>query len=257
MITIKNKAAIKKMHHAGQVIAQIFDMLSAIIKPGINTLVVDSFVEQELKKNGLVSQTKGYRGYRHASCVSLNDEVVHGVPDEGKTVKDGDLVKVDICASWQGYCSDAARCYAVGTVDGNTAKLMSVAQQALDAGIAAAKPGNRLTDISASIQAVIEEHGYGIVRDFAGHGIGKSMHEDPEILNYGKGGQGPVLRVGMTLAIEPMLTLGKHDVYVTNDGWTVKTKDKSLAAHVEDTIAIADSGARILTRKQTEESTCE
>lgn len=249
MITIKNKIAIQKMHHAGQILADLTEKISNKLIPGINALELNDWIEQELLKNGLVSQSKGYKGYQHGSCISINDEVVHGIPHEKKILKDGDLVKVDICASWKGYCADMARSYIVGKISPNVAKLIEVAQVALDKGIEKAKPGNHVSDISSAIQAEIDKHGFGIVRDFAGHGIGKRMHEDPEILNYGKPGCGPIIRPGMTFAIEPMITMGNHQVYITNDGWTVKTKDQSLAAHVEDTIVVTSEGARILTRK--------
>ncbi|MEX0939978.1 MAG: type I methionyl aminopeptidase [Candidatus Babeliales bacterium] len=252
MITIKNKLSIQKMQQAGQLLADLFDQLLIKIVPGITTLEIDSWIEDFLRTNNLVSQSKGYKGYSHASCISVNDEVVHGIPCNNKIIKDGDLVKIDICASWKGYCADAARCYFIGQPKEETKQLVNVAQRALDKGIEKALPGNRLSDISAAIQAEIEKSGYGIVRDFAGHGIGKFMHEDPEILNYGKPGHGPILRPGMTFAIEPMITQGKCDVYITNDGWTVKTKDKSLAAHVEDTIVITNEGVQILTRKNIE-----
>jgi len=252
MIIIKNKLAIQKMHNAGQLLADILDTVGSIIKPGMSTLEIDQWIEAQLKERDLVSQSKGYMGYRHSSCVSINDEVVHGVPRKDNIVKDGDLVKVDICAAWKGYCADAARCFVVGKPNGKMAELIAVAQAALDKGIAQAKPGNRISDISATIQEEVERHGFGVIRDFAGHGIGKQMHEEPEVLNYGKPGKGPVLRPGMTLAIEPMITEGSYSVYITQDGWTVKTKDKGLAAHVEDTIVITNDGARILTRKDTQ-----
>jgi len=196
----------------------------------------------------MVSQSKGYMGYKHASCISLNDEVVHGVPSSKRLLKDGDLVKVDVCASLDGYCADMARMFVVGKPSQQVSHFINVARQALDKGIAQAKAGNRLSDISAAIQAEVEKHGFSVVRDFAGHGIGKTMHEDPEVLNFGKPGKGPLLRPGMTLAIEPMITMGTYDVYVTDDGWTVKTMDKSLAAHVEDTVAITQNEPLVLTR---------
>jgi methionyl aminopeptidase len=249
MITIKNKQAIQKMQTAGQLLANIFDELPSVVGEGISTLEIDAWIEQALVERELVSQTKGYKSYRHASCISLNDEVVHGIPQKNKIVKHGDLVKIDICASWKGYCADGARCYFVGEPSQEAQRLVMAAQAALDKGIEKAIPGNRLTDISAAIQAEVEKHGFGVVRDFAGHGIGKQMHEDPEILNYGKPGQGPVLRPGMTFALEPMITMGRYEVYIVDDGWTVKTKDKSLAAHVEDTILITQEGPKILTRR--------
>ncbi len=248
MIVVKNNASISKMAEAGLKLASVFDELKNIMRPGISTQDIDSWIAGQLKEKELVSATKGYMGYRHVSCISVNDEVVHGVPSVKQLIKDGDIVKVDICASWRGYCADMARVFLVGNVSDNAKKLIAVAQAALDKGIEQARPGNRLSDISAAIQKEVERNGYGVVRDFAGHGIGKQMHEDPEILNYGEPGKGPVLRVGMAFAIEPMITEGGYDVYVAQDGWTVKTEDGLLAAHVEDTIVITDNGPRILTR---------
>ena len=236
------------MEEAGRLLIEIFDQIPALLKPGLSTLELDLWIEEQQKMRNLVSKSKGYRGYRHVSCISINDEVVHGVPSAKRIMVDGDLVKVDVCASWNGYCADMARSYFIGSHSVQAQKLVEVAQQALDKGIEKARPGNRLTDISAAIQNEVERHGFGVVRDFAGHGIGHQMHEDPEILNYGKAGQGPLLQPGMTFALEPMITLGKYDVYVTNDGWTVKTVDKSLAAHVEDTIVITQDKPKIITR---------
>jgi len=249
MIQIKNKMSIQKMDMAGSLLSEIMETVGKEVGPGVSTAKLDERIHNLLNQKGLVSRTKGYMGYQHVSCISVNDEVVHGVPTKEKILKDGDLVKIDICASWKGYCADMARCFFVGDVSETIQQLVAVAQCSLKKGIEKAVPGNRLSDISAAIQQEVEKHGYGIVRDFAGHGIGKNMHEDPEVLNYGKPGQGPILRHGMTLAIEPMITLGKHSVYVDGDGWTVKTRDKSIAAHVEDTVLITESGPRVLTRK--------
>lgn len=252
MITIKNKMALRKMEQAGQSLAKIFEEIRPLLRPGVSTLEIDSDIAKRLIQKGLTSRTKGYMGYKHVSCISVNDEVVHGVPNKDKLLVPGDVVKIDICASWKGYCGDMARTFFIVQSTPESRKLAEVAQSALDKGIEKARVGNRLTDISAAIQAEVERHGFGVVRDFAGHGIGKQLHEEPELLNYGKAGQGPVLRAGMTLAIEPMITQGAYDVYITQDGWTVKTKDKSLAAHVEDTVAITDQGPKILTRLQEE-----
>lgn len=254
MIMIKNKASIMKMETAGKLLAGVMRDVEAVIKPGISTAEIDTWIDLELKKRGLVSRTKGYMGYRHSSCISVNDEVVHGVPSKQKKIQLNDLIKIDICASWKGYCADMARCFFVGG-DGSLSqqrlyKMIEVAEQALFAGVAKAVVGNRLSDISAAVQQVVEKEGFGVVRDFAGHGIGKLMHEEPEILNYGRPGQGPVLRAGMTFAIEPMITEKSYDVYVEDDGWTVKTVDKGWAAHVEDTILITDNGPVFLTRQQ-------
>ena len=251
MITIKNKAAIQKMTEAGRLLSEIFDSVPTMIKPGVNTQAIDAWFEKQMIARTLAPKCKGYHGYKHVSCISVNDEVVHSVPSVIKILTEGDLVTVDVCASWQGYCADMARSYFVGEAPSPEAKkLVTVAQQALDRGISMARPGNHLSDISAAIQAEVEKYGFGVVRDFAGHGIGKQMHEDPEILNYGQPGQGPVLRPGMTFALEPMITLRNYDVYITEDGWTVKTSDKSLAAHVEDTVVITENEPKVITRKQ-------
>lgn len=247
MIVIKNKASIKKMEEAGTLLSGMFDELASFIKEGITTLDIDAWVEKQLHKRDLTSRMKGYMGYRHVSCISVNDEVVHGVPST-RILQDGDFVKVDVCASYKGYCADMARPFFIGNVSDDAKQLALVAERSLNAGIAKAVPGNRLGDISAAIQEVVEQAGYGVVRDFAGHGIGKHMHEDPEVLNYGKKGHGPVLRQGMAFAIEPMITKGDYEVCVAQDGWTVCTKDNSLAAHVEDTIVIMNDGPKILTR---------
>lgn len=248
MIIIKNKAAIMKMEIAARKLAEVIQEITPLVKEGVTTLELDTAVVKKLSEKGLVSRCKGYLGYQHVTCISVNEEVVHGVPRKEKVIKDGDLVKIDICASWKTYCADMARCFLIGNVSDGIQKLARVAQQSLDKGIEQAVVGNRVSDISAAVQKEVEKNGFGVVRDFAGHGIGKSLHEDPEVLNYGKPGRGPILRAGMTLAIEPMITYGKYDVYVTHDGWTVKTEDKSWAAHVEDTVLITESGPKILTR---------
>lgn len=248
MITIKNSFAQERMVIAGQILAQLFELLREFIEPGMDTLGIDTFIADYLTKHKLISCSKGYLGYRHVSCISINDEVVHGVPRETMKIAEGDLVKVDVCASYDGYCADMARGYCMGTPTKEVATFLSVAQMALDKGIEHARPGERLSNISASIQQETERNGYGIVREFAGHGIGKKMHEDPEILNYGTAGSGPLIRPGMAFAIEPMITMGDERIYILNDGWTVKTMDKSLAAHVEDTVIVTEHGPKIITR---------
>ncbi|HEV2601661.1 MAG TPA: type I methionyl aminopeptidase [Candidatus Babeliales bacterium] len=248
MITIKNKDAIYKMGRAGQLLAGIFNELIPLIVPGISTFEIDAFVEKRLRDNGLLSKMKGYMGYKHVSCVSINDEVVHGVPHRDSVLKNGDIVKVDVCASWKGYSADMARVFFVGDVKEEVRRLVAVGQSSLEKGIAQARAGNYLTDISAAIQKEVEANGFGVVRDFAGHGIGKQMHEDPEILNYGVPGKGPLLKPGMTFALEPMVTMGHYDVYVAKDGWTVRTVDTSMAVHVEDTVLITNNEPVVLTR---------
>jgi methionyl aminopeptidase len=248
MIAIKNKAAIMKMEKAGQLLSSVFDGILSLIRPGANTLELDTWIADQLAQKDLVSQSKGYKGYKHVSCISLNDEVVHGIPAISTILKNGDLVKIDVCASWRGYCADMARTFTVGLVDDRVQKFVDVAQQALQKGIEKARAGNYVSDISAAIQQEVERHGFGVVRVFAGHGIGKHMHEEPEILNYGQPGKGAILKPGMALAIEPMITMGEFDVYVAKDGWTAKTMDKCLAAHVEDTVVVTEGDPKIITR---------
>jgi len=257
MIAIKNKVAIRKMEQAGARLVEIFKEIASLVKPGTTTLEIDQAIESRLKAKGMESKTKGYMGYQHASCISVNDVVVHGVPSAKIILANGDLVKIDVCASWNGYCADMARSFYVGQAPHDVACFIENAQRALNKGIEQARPGNRLGDISAAIQKEIEAGGYGIIRDFAGHGIGKQMHEEPEILNVGSAGEGPILRAGMAFAIEPMTTMGKHDVYITDDGWTVKTADKSLAAHVEDTVVVTENGPKILTRTTAANAACD
>ena len=249
---IKSNDAIFKMRTAGKLLAEMFEIIQEVIKPGVTTLMIDQWIATYLKKNNLVSQTKGYMGYQHVCCISVNQVVVHGVPSHHIILKQGDLVKVDVCAAWKGYCADMARAYIVGDVQASLEmkRFMDTAQQALQAGIDQAVAGNKLFDISYAIQQVIEQQGYGVVRDFAGHGIGKKMHEEPDVPNFGKKGTGMTLRPGMTFAIEPMLTVGSYDVDVMEDGWTVQTIDQSLAMHVEDTILITQNGPEVLTRLQ-------
>ncbi len=248
MISIKNTFAQGKMATAGQLLAQLFEFLEEWIEPGMNTLAIDAFIEKYQVAHKLKSAMKGYLTYKHVSCISVNDEVVHGVPCDSMTIVEGDLVKIDVCASYEGYCADMARCYFIGAPRKEVVDFVAVAQAALNKGIEHAITDERVSSISAAIQKEVEKHGYGVVREFAGHGIGKKMHEEPEILNYGKAGEGPRIRPGMAFAIEPMITMGDYGIHVLNDGWTVKTMDKSLAAHVEDTVIVTQNGPKIITR---------
>ncbi len=251
MIVVKNKSAVMKMEVAGRALASMFKEIHELLVSGTSTAVIDEWISRQLQLRGLVSRTKGYMGYKHVSCISLNDEVVHGVPSDRRVIRVGDLIKIDVCAAWKGYCADMARCFIVGGQERHQglSKMITTAEEALFAGVRSARVAGRLGDISAAIQAVVERDGFGIVRDFAGHGIGKSMHEEPEVLNYGEPGTGPMLRAGMAFAIEPMITAGGHQVYVGEDGWTVKTVDGSWAVHVEDTVVVTDGGPVFLTRQ--------
>ena len=253
MIVIKNKSALLKMETAGKLLAEIVTSLAPLIKPGVTSLEIDNYVAKRLQESNLVSAMKGYMGYKYVTCISVNDVVVHGIPSNKMILRNGDIVKVDVAASWKGYCADMARVFFVGDqVSDQAYKLARVAQDALNKGIDQACVGKTLGDISHAIQSEVERHGFAVVRDFTGHGIGKRMHEDPEILNYGKPGTGPRLCAGMTLALEPMITAKGYEVFVEKDKWTVKTVDGSLAAHVEDTVAITDQGPKIFTRLENE-----
>jgi methionyl aminopeptidase len=249
MITIKNKIAIEKMYTAGQHLADLFSQLEMLIKADISTLFLDTHIEAFIKSKGMVSETKGYAGYRHASCISINDELVHGVPSAHKILKEGDLIKVDVCASFKGYCADMARPFIVHSDHtGLLGRMIEASQLSLDAGISNAISGKRLYDISAAIGLTLEQYGYGIVRDFVGHGIGRSMHEEPDVPNYGIAGTGPKLVSGMAFAIEPMFTEKGYAVFVDSDKWTVKTKDKGIAMHREDTVVITQGQPLVITR---------
>ena len=248
MIIIKNKEAIRKMKHAGQQLATIFRDIGQYVVAGTSTHAIDAYVEQQLREKGLQPRCKGYCGYKHVSCISLNDEIVHGVPSPETVLQDGDLVTVDVCASWRGYCADMARCFFVGSCSQSVHRIVSVAQNALDTGLEYAVVKNHVGDIGYHIHQAVTDAGYSVIRDFCGHGIGKHMHEDPDVPNYGKKNSGPVLRHGMALAVEPMISAGSADVHIDDDGWTARTEDGSLAAHVEDTVVITDNGPCVVTR---------
>ena len=247
MIIIKNRQAISKMKDAGKRLSEVIAEAINIVAPGVTTLEVDSFIEKKLVSLKLDTRCKGYMGYKHVSCISVNDVVVHGVPSS-QIITDQDLVKIDVCASYEGYCADMARPKYLGlSSNERIIEMMDAAKSALAIGTAAAVKGNRIGDISHAIQSVIEAKQFGILRDFAGHGIGKKMHEEPEILNYGKPGTGFLIQQGMTFAIEPMITLGSEEVFIDSDKWTVRTKDKSFSTHIEDTVLVTDHGPEVLT----------
>lgn len=247
-IIIKNKAAVAKMREAGRLLALVMQSLEGENFEGRSTWEIDALIEKRMVAAGLKTPCKGYADYKHATCISVNDVVVHGVPSKEIVLKSGDFVTIDVVGSFNGYCADMARCFFVGEVSSTAKQLALVAQQSLDEAISLIKPGERLSTISAAIQRVVEQHGFGVVRDFVGHGIGKDFHEAPEVPNFGDPGKGPILREGMTLAIEPMIVEHDYRVKRLPDGWTIKTLDGGLAAHVEDTIVVTADGVEILTR---------
>ena len=247
-VTIKTPREIELMREAGRILAEVHNELGKIIKPGISTLEIDKVGEKLIRSFGCEPSFLNYNGYPASICVSVNEEVVHGIPSAKRILKEGDIVSLDAGVIYKGYHSDAARTHAVGNVSAEAAKLIEVTKQSFFEGIKFAKPGNHLHDISNAIGKYAESFGYGVVRDLVGHGIGSHLHEDPPIPNYGEPGHGPILREGMTLAIEPMVLQGNKECYILNDGWTVKTRDGKLASHHENTIVVTKEGYEILTK---------
>ena len=254
MVTIKSKKEIELMREPCRVTALTHKAIEEAIKPGMTTADIDKIAEQTMRKYGAISAEKGYdpgiKGvppYPASTCISINDEVIHGVPSSKRIIKDGDIVSVDLVALKDGYNGDAARTYMVGKVSKDAKRLVEVTKQAFFEGIKYAKKGNRIGDISHAIGEYVKLQGYSVVREFQGHGIGKEMHEDPGIPNYGKAGKGIRLEPGMTLAIEPMVIQGKPDILELEDGWTIITEDGTLAAHYENTILITEKEPEVLT----------
>lgn len=247
MIIIKSKHEIQLMRESGKVTGWILNELSNVIKPGISTFEIDSFVEKSITGAGMQPTFKGYQGYPASACVSVNEEVVHGIPDKKRILQEGDIVSVDIGATHKGYVSDCARTYGVGQISDEMQRLIDSAKKGFYEGIKYCKPGQRLSDIGHAIQKSVEADGYGVVRELVGHGVGSNMHEDPQIPNYGRAGRGPRLQEGMTFAIEPMITKGTHHVVTLKDGWTVVTLDRKPAAHYENTLVITEGEPELLT----------
>ena len=247
MIIIKSRQEIELMREAGKVTALILAELGNVIKPGISTLDIDRFVEKVVKEHHMTAAEKGYCGYPANVCVSVNEEVVHGIPSRKRLLREGDIVSVDLVVEHKGYMADAARTYAVGRVSEVASRLIETAEKAFFNGVGFAREGCRLSDISHAIQTTVESAGFGVIRDFVGHGIGSEMHEDPQIPNYGRPGRGPRLQRGMTLAIEPMITQGSYEIDVLADDWTAVTVDGGLAAHYENTVVITDGEPELLT----------
>jgi methionyl aminopeptidase len=242
------------MRHAGSILVDLLDRLKAMLAPGVTTAELDALADAHIRGAGATSSFLGYGSnppFPATICTSINDEVVHGIPSD-RRLRDGDLIGLDVGCIWEGWHADCARTFAIGAVDPTELALIEATRFALTAGIRAARPGNRLGDIGAAIEAVANERGYGIVRPFVGHGIGTAMHEEPQVPNYGRPGTGMRLEPGMCLAIEPMFNLGGDDVRMLDDGWTVVTADGSRSAHFEDTIVIGPDGAERLTARAAE-----
>lgn len=247
MIALKSEREIAQMKKAGGVVGKILEEMIARVAPGISTLELDRFAESRCKDLGVIPAFKGYQGFPGSVCISINDEVVHGIPTSKRILKDGDIVGLDFGVIYDGWYGDSARTVAVGKVSPAAQQLMDVTQESLMRGIQQCVEGNRLFDIGHAVQNYVEGFGYGVVREFVGHGIGRALHEEPQIPNYGPKGKGLMLKVGMVLAIEPMINAGTHEVKVLKDGWTAVTMDHSLSAHFEHTVAITSKGPEILT----------
>lgn len=247
MIQIKTPGELAKMRQAGKISAGALQAGGNAVKPGVTTADIDRAVYNYIIAQGARPNFKGYNGFPGSACISLNDTVIHGIPSREVVVKEGDIVSIDTGAIWEGFHGDNAATFACGSISPEAAALMEVTKAALQKAIQAAVPGNRVGDISHAVQAFVEAEGYSVVREFVGHGIGRIMHEEPEVPNFGAAGRGPRLVPGMTLAIEPMINQKGFAVHVLGDGWTVKTRDGGLSAHYEHTVAITKDGPVILT----------
>lgn len=247
MVILRQPEEIEKIRVSSIIVAEILNGLRDMVKEGVTTLELDRYSETMAKKKGAKPAFKGYRGYPYSLCISLNNEVVHGFPSQ-RVLMSGDIVSLDFGVCYKGYYGDSAVTVPVGTVTKQAEKLIKVTEESLYQGIEEARVGNRLGDISAAVQKYVEDAGFSVVRDFVGHGIGRNLHEDPQIPNYGRKGRGVVLKAGMVLAIEPMVNAGAYDVSVLEDGWTVVTSDGALSAHFEHSVAITENGPDILSR---------
>ena len=245
-VTIKSNREIELMREAGRILAIVHEELEKAIKPGITTKQIDKLGEEIIRSYGCIPSFLNYNGYPASICVSVNDEVVHGIPSKRRILREGDIVSLDAGVIYKGYHSDAARTHAVGEISKEAQKLIDVTRESFFEGIKYAKAGNHLFDISKAIQAYVESNGFSVVRDLVGHGIGSALHEDPQIPNFKQRGRGPKLVQGMTLAIEPMVNMGAYDVWWLEDDWTVVTQDESLSAHYENTILITEGEPEIL-----------
>lgn len=247
MIVLKSEDEIKRMAESCRIVAEVLEGIRKNIISGVTTKDLDGFVESYIRSRKAQPAFKGYRGYPASVCTSINEQVVHGIPSSTR-LREGDIISIDVGVQYKGFYGDAAVTLPVGSVSSKAQKLLSVTEKALYAGIQEATAGKRLSDISSAIQQYVESEGFSVVRSFVGHGIGRNLHEEPQIPNFGRPGEGPELMPGMTLAIEPMVNAGTWEVIVLNDGWTAVTKDRSLSAHFEHTVAVTKNGFNILTK---------
>lgn len=246
MILIKSPREIEAMRRVGAVVGRFFEEVRTLVRPGVTTGSLEEFADRFISRNGVRSAFKGYMGYPAHLCTSVNEEVVHGIPSKDRVVREGDILSIDFGLFLDGFYGDSAKTYAVGAADDVSRRLMEATERSLDAAIRETRPGNRVGDVSAAVQSVVESAGFSVVRDFVGHGIGRSMHEEPQVPNFGRRGTGPKLLPGMVLAIEPMVNAGGWAVDVLPDGWTVVTRDRTRSAHFEHTVAVTESGPDVL-----------
>jgi len=247
MISLKSERELDQMRKAGRVVAQILEEMCKMVEPGISTGELDRFAESRCKDLKVLPAFKGYHGFPATVCISINDEIVHGIPSFKRVLKNGDIVGLDFGVSFEGWYGDSARTVEVGSVSNEAKKLVEVTRESLQRGINQCVEGNRVFDIGHAVQNYVEGFGYSVVREFVGHGIGRALHEEPQVPNYGPKGKGLLLKAGMVLAIEPMINAGSHEVKILKDGWTAVTVDRSLSAHFEHTVAITSRGPEILT----------
>jgi methionyl aminopeptidase len=248
MVNIKSTREINLMKEAGRVVGLVFKTIEEELKPGMTTLDIDAIVEKTMLDNNCTPAEKGYYGYPASACVSVNDTLIHGIPSNKIIVKEGDIVSVDIVANYCGYMADACRTFKVGTVSQRAENIVKVTKEAFFNALKLVKPGAHIGDICHAVQEYVESHGYNVTRDYTGHGIGKDMHEDPEVPNFGLPNTGPKLKPGMVICIEPMLTFGKRNVYLAEDEWTVYTQDLSPAAHYEHTVLVTEDGYEVVSK---------
>ena len=253
MITIKSEREIELMRHAGLLVSKMHKFIKPYIKEGISTKELDDLCEKFILDNDATPTEKGYQGYPASICASVNDVVVHGIPHKEDILKNGDIITIDVVIGYKGYQGDAAWTYKVGEIDDDKKYLMEHTEKALYVGVEQVKPGNRIGDISAAVQEYAESHNLGVVRELCGHGIGREMHEDPEVPNFGTPNTGPRLKPGMVICIEPMLTFGKRYIYQEDDGWTIRTEDGLPSAHYEHTVLVTEDGYEILTPRLEDE----
>lgn len=247
MVSLKTERELEKMHQACQAVAQILHEMSVRAVPGTSTGDLDAFAEKRCKDLGVKPAFKGYHGFPASVCISVNDEIVHGVPSARRLLREGDIVGLDFGAIYEGWYGDSARTVAVGQISADASQLIEVTKESLMKGIEQCYPGNRVYDIGHAVQKYVESFGYSVVREFVGHGIGRALHEEPSVPNFGTRGKGIPLQAGMVIAIEPMVNAGRPDVKILSDGWTAVTQDRSLSAHFEHTVAITENGPKIMT----------